>query len=176
MQGNLDSNVHRALEWFLPRGISAATWLPYSVRKWVLEDRLNRALAKPVGAGLFDFLEGHTVGLRLTDTQWQAVLTCRNRRLVQVATTVAESEISASTMDFLRLAAGREDPDTLYFQRRLTIQGKVALGLQVKNVLDGLDRESLPRPLRHALLLAYRLVGEAQSRSQVDVGSGRERR
>jgi predicted lipid carrier protein YhbT len=45
--------------------------------------------------------------------------------------------------DFLVLAGRQEDPDTLVFQRRLVMQGDTELGLQVKNLLDGLDVESL---------------------------------
>ena len=32
-----------------------------------------------------------------------------------------------------------EDPDTLFFARRLTIEGDTELGLMVKNALDALD-------------------------------------
>jgi predicted lipid carrier protein YhbT len=32
-----------------------------------------------------------------------------------------------------------EDPDTLFFARRLTIEGDTELGLVAKNLLDGID-------------------------------------
>jgi predicted lipid carrier protein YhbT len=41
--------------------------------------------------------------------------------------------------DFWRLATGGEDPDTLFFQRRLAIEGDVETGLAVKNLLDALE-------------------------------------
>jgi len=41
--------------------------------------------------------------------------------------------------DFWRLASRSEDPDTLFFQRRLTIEGETETGLMIKNLLDGLD-------------------------------------
>ncbi|MGL4734573.1 MAG: ubiquinone anaerobic biosynthesis accessory factor UbiT, partial [Enterovibrio sp.] len=44
----------------------------------------------------------------------------------------------------LLLAARKEDPDTLFFQRRLLIEGDTALGLQVKNALDSVDLSALP--------------------------------
>jgi O2-independent ubiquinone biosynthesis accessory factor UbiT len=57
--------------------------------------------------------------------------------------------------------AGRfEDPDTLFFQRRLVIEGDTELGLGVKNFLDGLDEERLPLPLQ----LALRGMREVQNR------------
>lgn len=47
--------------------------------------------------------------------------------------------ISASAHDFLRLAQRQEDPDTLFFNRRLSMEGDTELGLVVKNTLDALE-------------------------------------
>ena len=47
--------------------------------------------------------------------------------------------ISASAYDFLQLAQRREDPDTLFFSRRLSMEGDTELGLVVKNTLDALE-------------------------------------
>ena len=47
--------------------------------------------------------------------------------------------ISASAHDFVRLAQRREDPDTLFFSRRLSMEGDTELGLVVKNTLDALE-------------------------------------
>ena len=48
------------------------------------------------------------------------------------------------TYDFLLLIADREDPDTLFFQRRLRMSGDTALGVHLKNFLASVDLESLP--------------------------------
>jgi predicted lipid carrier protein YhbT len=45
---------------------------------------------------------------------------------------------------FLLMLARREDPDTLFFQRLLAIEGDTALGLEIKNFLDRLEWEALP--------------------------------
>jgi len=50
--------------------------------------------------------------------------------------------ISARSRDFLALLMREEDPDTLFFNRRLLMEGDTDLGLLVKNTLDGID---LPR-------------------------------
>jgi predicted lipid carrier protein YhbT len=67
--------------------------------------------------------------------------------------------ISASARDFLLLLSRREDPDTLFFSRRLVSEGDTELGLIVKNLLDALDPEvvlrRLPAPLARA---AQRLI------------------
>jgi predicted lipid carrier protein YhbT len=54
----------------------------------------------------------------------------------------ADLTISARARDFLALLAREEDPDTLFFNRRLLMEGDTDLGLLVKNTLDGID---LPR-------------------------------
>jgi predicted lipid carrier protein YhbT len=50
--------------------------------------------------------------------------------------------ISARSRDFIALLMREEDPDTLFFNRRLLMEGDTDLGLLVKNTLDGID---LPR-------------------------------
>jgi len=61
--------------------------------------------------------------------------------------------ISASARDFLLLLGRHEDPDTLFFSRRLVSEGDTELGLTVKNLLDALDPATvlgrLPPPLAH---------------------------
>lgn len=47
--------------------------------------------------------------------------------------------ISASAQDFLMLAQRKEDPDTLFFSRRLNMEGDTELGLLVKNTLDAIE-------------------------------------
>jgi predicted lipid carrier protein YhbT len=63
--------------------------------------------------------------------------------------------VSATARDFLLLLARREDPDTLFFSRRLVSEGDTELGLTVKNLLDALDPEAvlrrLPAPLARAV-------------------------
>jgi predicted lipid carrier protein YhbT len=62
-------------------------------------------------------------------------------------------EIAASLQDFYLLAQRREDPDTLFFSRRLVMEGDTELGLLLKNTLDAMDlnpyelAQALPRGL-----------------------------
>jgi predicted lipid carrier protein YhbT len=66
----------------------------------------------------------------------------------------AELTISATARDFMLLLTRREDPDTLFFSRRLVSEGDTELGLSVKNLLDAVDPETvlrrLPSPLTRA--------------------------
>lgn len=70
--------------------------------------------------------------------------------------------IRATARDFLALVLREEDPDTLFFSRRLLMEGDTDLGLLVKNTLDAteLPRPSLPRidPVRLVERLLFRTV------------------
>ena len=55
---------------------------------------------------------------------------------------VADLTISARARDFLALLTREEDADTLFFSRRLQMEGETELGLLVKNTLDAIE---LPR-------------------------------
>lgn len=63
--------------------------------------------------------------------------------------------VTATARDFLLLIARREDPDTLFFSRRLLSEGDTELGLVAKNLLDALEPESalrhLPAPVARAI-------------------------
>lgn len=54
----------------------------------------------------------------------------------------ADLTISARARDFLALLTREEDADTLFFSRRLQMEGETELGLLVKNTLDAIE---LPR-------------------------------
>lgn len=55
----------------------------------------------------------------------------------------ADVTFTATAQDFARLALRLEDPDTLFFNRRLLIEGDTDLGLTVKNMLDAVELESV---------------------------------
>ncbi len=62
--------------------------------------------------------------------------------------------ISARMRDFIALALREEDPDTLFFSRRLLMEGDTELGLLVKNTLDAVDWQALGTAARPAALFA----------------------
>jgi len=85
------------------------------------------------------------IGLRLTFAiERDGIVACSNTR--------PDVTIRAAARDFLALALRREDPDTLFFSRRLIIEGDTELGLFLKNTLDALDSNAfafrLPTPAR----------------------------
>jgi len=72
--------------------------------------------------------------------------------------------ISANTAEFLALALRKEDADTLFFDRRLCMEGDTELGLLIKNTLDALDttalNTSIPTPAALLRLLKFSSRGE----------------
>lgn len=77
----------------------------------------------------------------------------------------ADVTFTATSRDFLRLALRLEDPDTLFFNRRLLIEGNTDLGLTVKNMLDAVELDrllgQLPAPAAYLLRgLRQRLLDE----------------
>jgi O2-independent ubiquinone biosynthesis accessory factor UbiT len=66
----------------------------------------------------------------------------------------ADLALTATARDFLALALREEDPDTLFFSRRLLMEGDTELGLLVKNTLDGADWQGLVEQFAPARFLA----------------------
>jgi predicted lipid carrier protein YhbT len=74
----------------------------------------------------------------------------------------ADVTFTATAQDYARLALRLEDPDTLFFNRRLLIEGDTDLGLTVKNLLDGVEWETVTSRLPLGL---GRLAGLARERA-----------
>lgn len=85
-------------------------------------------------------LEGKRVRIRVTDAPVQLNLSITHSAL-QVAPAHAEPHVTlrGRLADFARLATRTEDPDTLFFQRRLSLEGETETGLAIKNALDALE-------------------------------------
>ncbi|WP_114972942.1 ubiquinone anaerobic biosynthesis accessory factor UbiT [Rhodoferax ferrireducens] len=101
---------------------------------------LNLALAKRLAPDVTQMLVGKKLRLRVTDTQWAFDFEWVNGRFAACTNKgAADLTISASAYDFVLLARRQEDPDTLFFSRRLSMEGDTELGLLVKNTLDAIE-------------------------------------
>lgn len=98
-------------------------------------------------------LEGRSFRVVVTDAGGEARFTWRRGRAQPLLAAAAEYDLTlrAETSAFLRLLAREEDPDTLFFNRELAIEGDTELGLVVKNMLDAVDPAALTRLLRGGL-------------------------
>ena len=86
-------------------------------------------------------IEGRTFRVSVLDTGGVADFMVANgnfRPLLQ-ATGTPDLHFSANLSAFLQLLSRQEDPDTLFFNRQLTVEGDTELGLTVKNMLDAVD-------------------------------------
>ncbi len=84
-------------------------------------------------------LHGKRVCLCITDTNRSLYWRIDHGRLRPAEAGGYDVRISGNTIDFLRLATRAEDPDTLFFSRRLAIEGDTHTGLHIKNLLDALE-------------------------------------
>jgi len=116
---------------------------------------LNRAFARAIHEGELDYLQDRIVQFHVQDMQLAFQVTLQQRRLVAVRSAEpADLTVSGDLHAFLLLTSRREDADTLFFQRRLRMEGNTELGLYIKNFLDGLDLEShwLPRQIENLII------------------------
>ncbi len=101
---------------------------------------LNLALTRHLAGDVTPLLVGKKLRLRVTDAQWAFDFEWRKDRFVASQNSgEADLTIAASAYDFLLLARRQEDPDTLFFSRRLSMEGDTELGLLVKNTLDAIE-------------------------------------
>jgi len=94
------------------------------------------------GQGLEDRLkdlEGKSLCIHVTDIPLTLSFTINNSQLFRSRSGHWDARISGEFVDFWLLATRAEDPDTLFFNRRLNIEGNTEVGLTVKNLLDALD-------------------------------------
>jgi predicted lipid carrier protein YhbT len=101
---------------------------------------LNLALSKLLAPDVTQMLVGKKLRLRVTDAQWTFDFAWLNGRFTACQNPgEADLTISASAYDFVLLARRQEDPDSLFFSRRLAMEGDTELGLLVKNTIDAIE-------------------------------------
>lgn len=106
----------------------------------LLTAALNAVLAPRLPADVAQLLCGRTFRLHVRDARLAFDFTWTGQRFSPLARQAKpDLTISASGPDFVRIARRQEDPDTLFFSRRLGMEGDTELGLVVKNTLDALE-------------------------------------
>jgi len=125
----------------LPMGL-----IPPRLNSTVLAQILNRVFAPELKDGELDFLDGQVMRIGVDDARLTFRLTLADGR-IRAAKTGEDLTIDGNVYEFLLLATRREDPDTLFFNRRLRLGGSTELGLYAKNFLDSLELEGRLGPL-----------------------------
>ena len=123
--------------------------LPRGLHAQALSLLLNRVLREPLQNDELWFLAGRVLQIEVTDLALDYRLTLENGRLAAASPgRTPDVRFGGTAREFLALALNREDPDTLFFQRRLQLEGDTELGLEIKNFLYSLEEGLLPAPVQ----------------------------
>lgn len=116
------------------------SFLPVYPGSLLFASGLNLTLADSLPADVKQALSGRKLRIHVSDAQLSFDFQLQGSRFVACnSSATPELIISASAHDFLLLARRQEDPDTLFFSRRLSMEGDTELGLLVKNTLDAIE-------------------------------------
>ncbi len=137
--------------------------IPASVHAEVFSRAFNHLMRGQSLRERLPALDGKVVGIDVSDVPCRIDFAIRGNRLQPAGGRAPDVTIRGRIEDFWQLAARAEDPDTLFFHRRLSIEGDTETGLHVKNLLDALDydleahvRAVLGRPLADFALGFFR--------------------
>jgi predicted lipid carrier protein YhbT len=146
----------------IPQPVGALiSLLPRYPHSLIFTRAINLALGDSLRDEAWQPLHGKQVCIRVKDAGIAFHFTVGAHGLAaRRAAPQTDLTISASAQDFFLLALRKEDPDTLFFSRRLVMEGDTELGLLVKNTLDAME---LP-PLDLRALLPARLLGRLRAR------------
>lgn len=141
--------------------------LPTLPPSFALTRVLNLALRQIIRRGDLQALYGKHIAIRVTDTGLRLYFTVGPDGFSPTAgSCTPDLAISATLHDFVLLAARREDPDTLFFNRRLVVEGNTELGLVAKNTLDSIELPQL------ADFSPGRVLGRIRARLMKAAGTG----
>ncbi len=125
---------------------------PFALKRQVLEQVLHWQFRQALEEGELEFLKGRWLSIHVRDIGLRWYTSVEEDRLIVREFAEADVSFSADASDLLMIAARKQDPDTLFFQRRLVIEGDTELGLYVKNLMDAIELDQMPKPLRAVLM------------------------
>lgn len=165
MASNFKVKLAKGILDFTPKFMATPIALmPFPVKAAIIERMLKLILSQQQQDDELDFLQQKFIGIKIPDLclNFQVSFNCNHWNVTEYfenTNNQPEVTFSASSSDLILIAAGKEDPDTLFFQRKLNIEGDTELGLEVKNLLLSIEFQSLPKPINLSLAkLAEALV------------------
>ncbi|MDZ4141970.1 MAG: SCP2 sterol-binding domain-containing protein [Methylotenera sp.] len=118
--------------------------LPTWPSSFTLTCILDLVLRQVIRCGDLQALYGKRIAIHATDVGLHFYFTVQSSGFSAATGNVApDLTISATAYDFYLLAMRKEDPDTLFFNRRLVVEGDTELGLVAKNTLDAIEHPML---------------------------------
>ncbi|WP_434778664.1 ubiquinone anaerobic biosynthesis accessory factor UbiT [Neisseria sp. Ec49-e6-T10] len=136
----------RVPDFVLPKIVAkAGSLLPATPPQYVLVMILNQLLKKGILPADMSLLADRSFEINVLDAGLTLSFGANEERFF-VTSKVTEPDLrfSANTADFARMMLREEDPDTLFFNRKLQIEGDTELGLIIKNLLDSIDWSGIP--------------------------------
>ncbi|MET0071485.1 MAG: SCP2 sterol-binding domain-containing protein [Candidatus Thiodiazotropha sp.] len=121
--------------------------IPRKAHGAILGSILNRMFRRELEDGELDFLEGRVVSIKVSDLGLAYNLTLKSGVISEAGGSKADLSITGTVYDYLLLISGKEDPDTLFFQRHLVMDGDTGLGVHLKNMLAAVELDQLPLPM-----------------------------
>lgn len=119
--------------------------LPAKPPAWVLVNTLNQLLKKEILLADMSLLAGRYFQIGIEDLGLNLFFTADEKRFILADQSIPmDLYFGANMADFLKMLLRQEDPDTLFFNRKLKIEGDTELGLIVKNLLDSIDWSTIP--------------------------------
>lgn len=114
-------------------------FIPDAVHAEIMARVFNHLLRGQAIAARLPEIDSKTVCIHIKDALSKIYFRIGHGCLQAAAPDHADVCISGNVEDFWQLATRREDPDTLFFNRRLCIEGDTETGVHIKNLLDALD-------------------------------------
>lgn len=162
MQASFLNNMAKQLLVLAPKfARRPLSLIPFRVKAELLARLLGQLLSEQSDDDELAFLKGNWVAIDVVDMGLLFEVSFDGRWLVREPQ-VAAVTFSGDSKELILVAAGKEDPDTLFFQRKLSIEGDTELGLEVKNLLLSIEFDTMPSPIRYSIEKIAKMIQQLQ--------------
>lgn len=144
--------------------------MPTKLENHFVLHQVKRLSQSFMDEGEIDFLDNKLVLVKIPELSAQWYFTKIGSQLIMLEEAEAFSISAQSDVVFdgkidalILMASQKVDPDTLFFNRKLSITGDTELGLEVKNLFDQFDLALLEKPFRRILdIWSDELIAQAR--------------
>jgi predicted lipid carrier protein YhbT len=150
-------------------GLHLSRKTPLVVQRKLWLGLLSHGLSEPLQDGDLDCLYNSWLQVKVLDLNISWFFTIEHGALAMQTALPADFEnskhccVSGGLVDLMCLMNRQQDPDTLFFQRRLMLTGDTELGLEIRNVLDAIDIDELPGKLKRLMQWSTQLTSHVTS-------------
>jgi len=145
----INTLIRNAVDKLPQGGRFALKIIPNQAPCFVLEQTLNKVFSAELKEDEFEFLTLKWLELTVTDLESSWFISHHNNhgqaRLIVKPHANSDVVFKGDFNSFVLMASQKADPDTLFFNRKLLLTGDTELGLEIKSILENLDRDTLPQ-------------------------------